>query len=144
MRKIKFRGKRLDNGCWVYGSLIKMDGSGYQSFIFPFYKSASSMTCGQIVAYGMVGIDIETLGQFTGLYDKSGKEIFCHDILATNERDVIFMVVWDEETCGYKFRGNKSSFDNLGLLDIDLGSLKAMEIIGNIHDNWELIEKESN
>jgi len=53
-REILFRGKRLNNGEWVCGNLIQMDSEGSQSFIFPFYKYASSLTCGQIVSMFMV------------------------------------------------------------------------------------------
>lgn len=124
-RQIKFRGKRVDNGEWVYGYYLVAGGMAF------------------ISSFGVrepVLIDGKTVGQFINKEDKNGKKIFCQDILATKERDVVLMVVWDEETCGYKFKGNESSFNNLGLLDIDSGSLKAMEIIGNIHNNPKLLE----
>ena len=81
MREILFRGKRVDNGEWVYGSLIRMEDEGYQTFIFPPYNYASSQTCGQLVAYGMIAVIPETVGQYTGFTDKNRRRIFEGDVV---------------------------------------------------------------
>ena len=71
MREIKFRGKRIDNGEWVYGNYIK---------VTPYEDNGGHRICSQD-SWDMFEVDPETVGQFTDLKDKNGKEIYEGDIL---------------------------------------------------------------
>lgn len=159
-RENKYRGKRIDNGEWVHGNLIKMDAQGSQSFIFPFRNFASTLSCGQIVAYNMVEVDPDTVGQFTGLKDKSGVEIWEGDVLSFKEilwsdcsrakiievrEEALIGIITYNELCSVVkvYRGNVSSFgwnhetNECIMIDINPEELK---VIGNIHENPELME----
>lgn len=131
MRKYFFRGKRKDNGEWVYGYYCRCGWTGMEKdVIIPSHASA------------LYGIDVipETVGQYTELTDKNGTKIFEGDIVKCISRfDAKDMVVIFEtaefhlvdcqryknytECCGYRH----------------FGTLET-EVIGNIHDNPELAE----
>ena len=121
MREILFRGKRADNSGWVYG-LLHYDSAGYQSQI---------EQCGFDVEYeGVYQINPETVGQFTGLTDKNGVKIFEGDILSFGDKK--FAVEWQNDIVGF---GYWNTSDRMLF-----GDGVNCEIIGNIHDNPELIK----
>jgi uncharacterized phage protein (TIGR01671 family) len=131
MKEIKFRGKRFKSDEWVCGSLIKMDERGYQSFIFEHYNYSSSQSCGAIVGRNMIPIKIETIGQYTGLKDKNGVEIYEGDVLFDEHCDVCGVVTFEEG----KFLCETETYSD------DLWEVcDYMVVVGNIYDNPELIE----
>lgn len=123
MREIKFRGKLINSGKWAYGNLcIRKTGT---VIITPDETVLGT--------YGKVNPD--TIGQYTGLKDKNGKEIYEGDIIYVNPEDEVAFILWDEETARYiiQFKGWCADFDNY------YG--KELEVIGNIYNNPELLEE---
>ena len=143
MREILFRGKRADNNEWSIGKNIIL-ATTYKgmkrTFICPkgeYMEDAQTKANRLILVLPQVEVDPETVGQYTGLTDKNGKKIFEGDI----------MPVWENgEKYHYKVIYNGDCF-MLSMLDSEQGSYplsvknSISEIIGNIHDNPELLVK---
>lgn len=149
MREILFRGKRIDNGEWVYGSFC-MDAReqfnglcGVDGFIRLYDKAKGKMQTYEA--------DRETVGQYTGLKDKNGKRIFEGDILHIAkiadgigvyyqpplDYPVNVVVKWD--LCAWMW---ETLFDDKRYITFpDAWCHYECEVIGNIHDNPELLDK---
>ena len=117
-REIKFRGKRVDNGEWVYGSLLS--NGEFQSI-----WDSKTADWRRIIP--------KTVGQFTGLHDKNGKEIYKGDIIV-GEPEIKMIVEWDERV------GCFCGVDPKMMVRINGTSFHKKEITGNIHDNSELLQ----
>ncbi len=136
MREILFRGKRKDNGNpWIYGHLHKMDGygTGYTEYGIQVQDIPTSRPWSILVIP-------ETVGQYTGITDKNGKKIFEGDICRNTMTDEIVSVQWHGTMAGYvwsKRRENNKYLFNFGEL---FRAHDKYEIIGNIHDNPELLK----
>lgn len=122
MRVIKFRGKRPD-GSWNYGRSIRFKQNG------------------EVYIQG-ASVDPQTVGQFTGLHDANGKDIYEGDILGTNEkvigwikgdvRGYCYDVVYVNHPAGEKYW---SLYDT-----VKHDYPEQIEVIGNIYDNPELLK----
>lgn len=148
MREISFRGKRADNGEWVEGILFNAEED---TFIIP-HGNEYSYNPIEGLAFDVYGCKVapETVGQYTGLTDKNGKKIFEGDIVKCTDtiNDFEFNAVVEfgnpngEYNWGYQLKfisGEESNFDILCWVDMkETGAY--IEIIGNIHDNPELME----
>lgn len=140
MREILFRGKRLANGEWYYGSYIFLHISSVD-------WTGAKMGKLEDVHYIVNDQDINyavypsTIGQYTGLKDKNGKRIFEGDILRWTGEDgetgkviVIFAGGSFLLKCVEVLDAPADPFD-----EFDRGC-QTLEVIGNIHDNPELLE----
>lgn len=130
MREIKFRGKRIDNGEWVHGYYL----------FNPFFNRAEIFSFDNERSY-VYEVDPAAVGQYTGLKDKNGKEIYEGDILYCISRfDKANMVVIFEDgefrmvLCEkYKTYETGGGFYAIRCFE--------KEVIGNIYDNPELLRE---
>lgn len=129
-RTIKFRGKSADNGKWITGYYYHECGNTY---IVEDRQSLSETS--RNVPYVVIP---ETVGQFTGLFDNNGKEIYEGDILfmGNDEYENIYNKVGIKDGCfGYigEYSGELLPFCNYNVTE---------EVVGNIYDNPDLIKEE--
>lgn len=137
MREIKFRGLRTDGEGWVYGDLmcnwtvpqILSEEDGNEYLVIP-----------------------ESVGEFTGLHDKNGKEIYEGDAFQADEPGEYYLIEWNDEDAkfqvnlyGYNMylnEGGGEEHDNeTSCVDTDCFELSALtedEITGNIHGGKEI------
>ena len=134
MREIIFRGKRIDNGAWVYGCLL----NNIYGASKPVIVSDSSYTDDNRIANDDWEFVIpETVGQYTGLTDKNGKKIFEGDILrfgGLGYGDRFGVLFYNEKFVKFMFQPK----DSLAGYPVDYTC--GLEVMGNIHDNSELLK----
>ena len=133
-REINFRGKRTDNGEWVYGGygILGEDTDLEKSIIIV----STLHTNSYVDSFYFTDIEVskETIGQFTGLKDKNGVEIYEGDIFHLGYKNMIYTVVWHDTG----LRGQQ----NGTLSFVGLNHCKEhIEKVGNIHDNPEMLEQ---
>lgn len=130
-RTIKFRGKSIYGEDWLYGSLVKIEEDRYA--VIP---PLNDIEIGRSI--GMYEVCPETVCQFTGLYDKNGKEIYEGDII--KGFDIIIEVWYSEDKACLMAEMKEPQND---MVDILGGYDTArIEIIDNIYDHPELIKEE--
>lgn len=148
MREILFRGKRTDNNEWVYGSLVTMANEtkyGKNAKVFSNMHIVEKKNL-EIRSFArgcevwnnnvMIQVDKNTAGQYTGIKDKHGAKIFEGDIIRTvsiiasdKVGDNAFNVVVKWNGSGWIANGSLSCMHS-----------SIYEVIGNIHDNKDLIK----
>ena len=134
-RTIKFRGKSIYGEDWLYGSLVKIEKDRYA--VIP---PLNNIEIGKSI--GMYEVYPETVGQFTGLLDKNGKEIYEGDILHTitfgfNPEEYTAIILY--RNCSFQLSNGRNLF-YFG--QSDLTKMDDTIVIGNIYDNPDLIKEE--
>lgn len=149
-REIKFRGLRIDTKEWVYGSLIqitnphKIENECWATFIHEGPNISET-----------IRVRMETVGEFTGLKDKNGKEIYEGDVLELHAEFERMNNVWDDDdkTTTVHF-GSFSVIFNNDLAAFDLKKIDGnvsgwclgkeneseLEVIGNIYEHPHLLK----
>nr|WP_308743224.1 YopX family protein [uncultured Anaerocolumna sp.] len=133
-REIKFRGQRVDTKEWVYGYLVK-DSIGTTCIITYFGCSITACSDCGVPAVDYYEVIPETVGQYTGLKDKNGKEIYEGDILWC-DLGWKYAVEWDEEEgrfIGYTLENERKI--------VYVNRDPKSGIIGNLFDNPELLQE---
>lgn len=129
MREILFRGKRYDDGSWVEGYLIHDETCNtHIPYIGYLFDGGHDIDVAEII--------LGTVGQFTGMSDKNGKKIFEGDAVRVSNDYFCsdFVCRWDEPNIEFMLANKHESF-GLGYV-----APYEVEVIGNIHDNPELVE----
>lgn len=150
MREIKFRGKRVDNGEWVYGYYLVDEDDGYP---LPTIFTPSGLG-DKNIGDGLHHVDPATVGQYTGMEDINGKEIY--------EGDIVKMHYFFDNFDPYTFGAYEDEKEIIGVVGIDgMGTYtvcddkkyywldymeypqEELEVIGNIYDNPELLKNKN-
>lgn len=125
MRTIKFRGKDVFTGAWRYGDLVHNQ----------------KVTTTGLTPRTMVGgyeVDPETVGQYTGIKDKNGKEIYDGDILAHNDNVIGHVVGGVRGYCFDVLYADPVSTSTWPLYGVVVNDYEGdVEVVGSIHDRKE-------
>ena len=123
MRTIKFRGIDAPNDEWIYGSLVVTNGN--------FYILEDEET----EAHDYNRVDKDTVGQFTGLHDKHGNEVYEGDLLSRNT-GLTYQVYWNNNESGFNMKNTSWADDDCPMNFYNVEG--RFEVVGNIYDNPEL------
>ena len=128
----QYRGRIKDSTVWVYGYYTKSP-QGIARIWSPITKDN-----GESYLYDYV-VDPETVGQYTGLKDRHGQEIYEGDILRDDEMG-LNVVRWEDGSFWLEmfYEGNQSLMEHLSDYN------EVCEIIGNIYENPELLKGDEN
>lgn len=141
MREIIFRGKRIDNGEWVYGSLFV----GFKKCYICPEAIAMYNFDGALCLGGFIEVDPSTVGQYIGQEDTNGEMIFDGDVCrfrewSNGEMCWVGKVHWEHQQFMISGGPNKEC-ETMFELCMSRFIPENIEVIGNIHDNPELIKE---
>ena len=140
MREVTYRGKRADNGEWIYGNLLRIE----TCFIVPFVTNGSWIKKELMLKFlsPCYEVDAKTVGEFSGVKDINGKEMYEGDIIKgvdpvkeanrIKERYYIGVIEW--QSSGFVVRDKHGSFITLP------SSAARPRVLGNKLENPDLLE----
>lgn len=158
MREIKFRGKSIKSGKWYYGHFSEDNIRGQHKKVSVIIENSWS-----VEGYGgkdyfiendkidSVVVDPETVGQYTGLKDNNGREIYEGDIIERSYKNMltgkmiheIYSAVFDEGIFMAKYEKSSPFGDTLlKFLVGNINEIISVKVIGNIYENQDLLEAE--
>ena len=129
MREIKFRGKSLRTGKWVYGSLVRYGDGRVEIYTLINPRDENSLRA------WLEEVDPATVGQYTGLKDKNGKEIYEEDIITAYNERIKGPVIFDRRGLAF---GIPNGPNEIYQFSMNFLESKDIEIIGNIYENPEM------
>ena len=148
---IKFRGKRTDNGAWVYGDLQHVYRINTKE-----QAEQSGRRSEPVVRVAYSDVDKDTIGQSTGLYDENGSEIYEGDIVdwtffytgycngGAVERDTIVTGIIEWYQGGFILKVINNDYVGAGqysILSLNTDTTSDVVVKGNLYDNKELLPK---
>ena len=139
MREIKFRGQHIISKKWIVGDLIHEEWIGGKAIMIKRKKTAHSVL-------------EETVGQYTGLHDKNGKEIYEGDIVGIDKDLAKAFEIYSKGIINYVNGGfvvtkNDGTYETIKSSLLALGDLNNIfrgEVIGNIYENSDLLKGADN
>ena len=162
MREIEFRAKRTDNNEWVYGNYVQWLDFENKPINSSIVRNITTINpVDKTIKQDIYKVDINTLGQYTGLKDKNGTKIFEGDIVkltrthihapttSFHNKDLVSLhkIYWDEEKHAFyqrHFNIESERFIGGGSLvfNDERADENIIEIVGNIWDTPELLKGE--
>ena len=144
MENYLFRGKRVDNDEWVYGYYLYVEERN-KHYILTGKLQNYQVDCTHptltVLGFEWFEVKEETVGQYIGSKDKNGKGIYDGDIiqgfLSYTKEDRAF-IVYEKESMGFV---PTPAFDEMSGGFFEIQDSKDIEVIGNVYDNPELLEK---
>lgn len=135
-----YRGKRIDNDKWLYGSLLKVTIDGETAWLI--FGNAFEFSNWGVRSLSHAQVDPNTVGECSGILDRANVFIFEGDILKITylcQKPVTAVVEFANGKFTARYtRNGKEHIDNLTAIASSL-----YKVIGNIHDNPELLEQKS-
>ncbi len=129
MITIKFRGKDFETDEWIYGDLIQR--LGYYPAILTTYPTDEGK-----VGYAERAVKEDTVGQFSTLRDKNGKEIYAGDIIRAGEEKTLLEVRFVRGVFAFLWNGDPDDE-----FPCNAPTQEWAEVVGNIHDNPKMIKR---
>ena len=129
-----FRGRRYDNGEWITGWITSQFKKFTEGEVLTYIQS-------NVFGGGEHLVNTKTVGQYTGLKDKNGKPIFEGDIVLASSQKWRCAVVFDNVNARFICHTNDKPCRLVYVSMQYKDNTSALEVIGNIHDNPELLQR---